>query len=266
MSQDKETNNLLCFKVICDFVKDLYQVYDKNHPLALYNRLLEKTPISHTKIISKHVSLFENFINTNRDAILEKDVTKFVSDKIAYNDTVLIQVKRFISEADKPTKEQIFKHLQYIASLCTEDSFTFKKALRTTSTTGSSGEGSSKETEFLDNLISKVENTIDVEKIDNPMTAVTQLLSSGVLTDVIGSLQTGLSNGNLDIGKLLGSMQGMAGAKSGKEMPMPDLSSIMNMVPALMGAMGGMGGMGGMPGMMPDSSTPSINELSDEKK
>ena len=245
---DKETSDLVCFKVICNFVKDLTQVYEKNHPLALYNRLLEKTPISNTKIIHKHVSLFEEFISKNKDAIMEKDVTKFISEKIAYNDTVLIQVKRFISESDSETKEQIFKHLQYIGSLCIQDdSISFKKLLKAASTVPEPGENKN-EQEFLGNLIEKVENTIDVNTMDNPMSAVTQLLSSGVLNDVIGNLQSGLSSGNLDLGKLLGTMQGIAGDKTGGA-PMPDLGSIMSMMPALMGSLGGMGG--GFPPMPP---------------
>jgi hypothetical protein len=252
----RETNDLVCFKGICTFVKDLTCVFEKNHPLALYNRLLEKTPISNTKIISKHISLFRDYIIQNKDAILEQNPEKIVSDKISYNETVLIQIKRFVTDSDKETKLTIFKHLQYIGSLCCEDSLSFKKSLREKEL------GDSKEEKFLGNLINKVESTIDPTTMDNPLTAVTQLLSSGVLNDVIGNLQTGLSSGDLDIGKLLGSMQMIAGGPQGssssssQQTPMPDLSAMMNMLPGLMSAMGGMGS-----GAMNTPSPSPLNSL-----
>jgi hypothetical protein len=234
---DRDTNDLLCFKVICNFVKDLTSGFENNHPLQLYNRLLEKTPISNSKIIRKHVSIFEDYIKLNKEGILGNDFDKLVSDKIIYNETVLIQIKKFLKDTDNDTKNQIFKHLQYIGSLCIEEEITtFKKSLKSTALQLS--ESSSSEEQFIGNLINKVENTIDVNKIDNPMTAVTQLLSSGVLNDVIGTLQNGLSNGNLDIGKLLGAMQGISGGQDkGGPSQIPDLSGIMNMLPGLLGGL-----------------------------
>ena len=257
---DKETRDLLSFKAICVFVKDLTTVYEKNHPLALYNRLLEKTPINNSKIINKHVVIFEEFLKKNKDAIVEKNLDKFETEKISYNETVLIQVKRFLSETDEETRNQIYNHLQYISSLVLQDEATlFKKLLKDNLQNNKNAE---KETEFLGNLINKVENTVDISKVDNPLNAVNQLLSSGVLNDMVSSLQSGLSNGNLDLGKLLGVVQNVVGSSGGRSasdpsgglgssdnssssdgpsgnIQMPDLSSMMGMLPMLMGGLGG---------------------------
>ena len=92
-------------------------------------------------------------------------------------------------------------------------------------------------------IIEKVEKSVGGVEIDqaNPMASIGTLMQSGAFTNLINDMQTGLSDGSLDISKLLGSVQGMmvkmnAGGDSG------------------MGGMGGMAGMG-MGGGMPDLSS-----------
>jgi hypothetical protein len=54
------------------------------------------------------------------------------------------------------------------------------------------------------------------------------LLSSGVFTDMIQTMNQGVTSGDIDISKLLGSVQGMLGNLGGSQSD-PQLSQMMNM-------------------------------------
>lgn len=223
-------NNLVAFKAISNFVRDLSQVFaEKNHNLALYNRLLEKTTISHEKPIAKHVESFAQFCTSNREAILEKDLSKISQNKVSYSDKVFIDIVQIFNDSDVETKEAIWNHLLAISAIV-DPASNAKKILRESMerqvalSAGSSSSGANEEN-FLSGLIEKVEKSIDPEAMQNPMQAVTSILSSGVFTEMVGSMQKGINDGSLDIGKLMGSMQGLMGGLSG----------------------GGAGGSGGMP-------------------
>ena len=65
--------NLICYKAICGFIQDLNEVFGtKIHQIALYTRLIEKTSITQTKPILKHITIFRDFCQNNREAILNK--------------------------------------------------------------------------------------------------------------------------------------------------------------------------------------------------
>jgi hypothetical protein len=69
--------NIITFKAICTFVNDLSEIFsNENHSLKLYDRLIKKTTLSHDKAISKHIQAFKIFCKENRDAILNKDLSK----------------------------------------------------------------------------------------------------------------------------------------------------------------------------------------------
>ena len=69
--------NLLTFRAISTFTNDLSEIFGgENHSLKLYQRLLNKTTITHEKAISKHIIAFKNFCVSNREAILSKSLDK----------------------------------------------------------------------------------------------------------------------------------------------------------------------------------------------
>ena len=73
----KTDYNILPFKTINDFVKELSELFGStNHSLKLYQRLLDKTTINHEKSIEKHIEIFRTFCVKNRDMILNKDISK----------------------------------------------------------------------------------------------------------------------------------------------------------------------------------------------
>ena len=54
-----DENLLIAFKTICNFVNELASEYATKHkPLKLYQRLINKTQISHDQIIKKHIMIY----------------------------------------------------------------------------------------------------------------------------------------------------------------------------------------------------------------
>ena len=69
------------------------------------------------------------------------------------------------------------------------------------------------ETNFLAGVIDKFEKEVDTDSND-PMQAISGLMQSGMITGLINDMHQGMQSGELDIGKLMGSVQGMIGAMS----------------------------------------------------
>jgi hypothetical protein len=230
-----EESQLITFNKIANFVKDLNGVFgDKQKSLALYNRLIEKTTIAHESAVKKHIECFTIFCNRNRDAIISQDITKIIEPDVKYSDKVYIDIKNLIAIGDKDTIDAIWNHLLIICNSIDPAS----GAISILKSRMSKTTDDSTEDQFITNLISKVESAIDPNKIENPMDAITTIMSSGILTDIVGGVQKGISDGSLDIGKLMGSMTGIL-AKNGGD------PSMLNGLSGLAGGLGGLGGLGG---------------------
>lgn len=199
---------LKSFQHIVKFVEDLSTEFgSKQHSLVLYNRLLEQTKITHQESIKKHINLFLDFVTKNKQAILEKDVSKLTETKIEYSKKVNIKMDEVFKMADASATEVIWKHLLVImSSLNPSDEAinVLKKSM----------EEKSNEGEFLSSLVSKIEKSVDPNTTD-PMSAIMGLMSNGVFTDLISSMNNGMQNGSLDIGKLFNTVQGMMSSLGG---------------------------------------------------
>jgi hypothetical protein len=232
--------HLVAFKAISNFVSDLDQEFATTyHPVALYNRLLERTKISNDLIIKKHVSLFHDFVVANRDGILENDIHKFTKSTITYSERVYINLIDLYKKGDKNAKSAIHQHLLAISALL-DPASNAKQVLANSmkSSTGSSSNGG-KEEEFINELITKVEGSINPTDMDNPIKAVTSIMSSGVFNDLVTSMSDGINSGNLDIGKLMTTMTtvmtGMNGGAGGQgQPPMPDLGNLLTTLSGVM--------------------------------
>jgi hypothetical protein len=66
------------------------------------------------------------------------------------------------------------------------------------------------EEEFLTNIINKVGSQIDPSTA-NPAEMMTNLMSSGIFTELVDNMNQGLTKGDLDLGKMIGSLQSMMG-------------------------------------------------------
>jgi hypothetical protein len=263
-----DNTSILIFKAIVGFISDLNEEFGQRYKsIALYNRLLDKTGIVNIGPVQKHIECFRSFFSKNKKAMEEKKKELFDETKISYSKSVYIDVV-LILNSNSDTSSIIWKHLLTIWGLI--DPTSQAKRILNESLKNSNGED--KESQFLSNILERVEKTVGENNVDtsNPMAAVSSLMSSGVFTDLINGMQTGLSDGSLDISKLMGSVQGMMSKMNGGRGGgggMPDLNSMMSM----MGGMGGSGGgmpdlsalMGALPSMMGGMGGPQIEE---EKK
>ena len=107
---------LKTFHTICSFTRELHEIFGKKYyNITLYNRILEKTPITHHSAITKHIQIFKDFLEKNKEGILNKDVSKFKWDKIIFNSKIYINMKDVINDADDDTKNSIWRYLLAIS-------------------------------------------------------------------------------------------------------------------------------------------------------
>lgn len=192
--------NLLIFKTISTFVNELSDIFSsQNHPLKLYQRLINKTTVNHEKAIEKHILAFRKFCINNRDLILSKNISKLssVESKIEYSDKVFIDFESIFKSADKDTTMVIFDHLLTISALVDPTSKA-KEILK--------NDEKSKEADFLSTMIEKVEENVDINS-SNPMEVVNSIMSSGVFNDLLSNMNNSLQDGSLDLGKLVGTVE-----------------------------------------------------------
>ena len=198
--------NLLAFKSISDFVKQLCEIFatkNKNHSLKLYEHLLNKTTLSHEQSIKRHIELFKIFCIANREAILNKNSKNLVQNKVEYSTRVYIDFSNIFAESDKETTSVIWKHLLTISALV-DPAGKAKEILKNKS--------DSKEANFLSDIINKVET--NVTPGSNPLEAMSSIMSSGVFNDLISGMNNGIQNGELDLSKLMGTVQTMCASLS----------------------------------------------------
>ena len=230
--------SLVTFKAISTFSISLEEIFGKKQrPLKLYVRLLKRTTLSHEKAIKKHVDAFREFCIVNREALEQKDASKFLKNKIIYSERVFIDIKRIFKASDKETAQTIWEHLLTIAALL-DPAGKARKILKQTMKTG---DGSEVEANFLTDIIGKVEKHVDADA--EPMQAVASIMQSGVFSELVSGMGSGLQDGSLDLSKLMGTVQSMvSGLNQGSEglnssEGLPDLSGLMNMVTPMLGAL-----------------------------
>jgi hypothetical protein len=196
------------FNLICSFVSDIEQCFGNNQrSLQLYNRLLNKN-VNTLNEKSKHVEIFLDFINDNRNAIVSKKYKDLKDDGIIFFSKKLqIKLGEIFRKAEKESTDSIWKHLLLISVTYNDKD---EEAIKVLKEAISSSQAY--EQDFLGNIMNKIKDGLGDSDSGNPMSVLSNLMQGGVLTDLMGSMSTGLSNGNLDIGKLLGLVQGMIGS------------------------------------------------------
>lgn len=191
--------NLITFKTISTFISELAEIFaSDHHPLKLYSHLINKTTISHESAIKKHIGAFREFCLKNREALTSKNYKKLEKTNVEYSSKVYIDFSFILSKADSETKRVIWNHLLTISALV-DPAGKAKEILK---------QESGKEVDFLTDIINKVEDNIDPNN-SNPMEAVSSIISSGIFTDLISGMNTGMKDGSLDLGKLMGTVQKM---------------------------------------------------------
>lgn len=243
---DSDTS-LICFKAISNFTTELGETFSNQHrPLKLYRRLIDQTKITHEQPIKNHIDAFRKFCVVNRDAITNKDAKNFVKPKISYSNKVYIDMSKIFKLADRETSSVIWEHILCISALV-DPAGKAKEILRENLAAGKTG---GDETNFLTDIIDKVESHVDPNS--NPMEAVSSIMKSGIFTDLIGGMNQGLSDGSLDLGKLMGAVQGMVGQLGDQAGGDPQVAGAMNMLSTMMGGLSAGGEDSGPTGGAPD--------------
>ena len=215
--------SLVAFKAISSFINDLSDVFgDDQRSLKLYAHLISKTTLAHEIAITKHIDVFRDFCVKNRISIEANDKNLNVNI-IQYSDKVQIDMMEIFTKADKSTTKVIWKHLLIISAIL-DTAGQARKILKESA-------GSGGEADFLSNIIEKIEKSVDPNA--DPMTAIASIMSSGVFTDLISGMGTGLQDGSLNIDKLMGSVQKMVSKMDGgskNDNPEVDVSGLLNIM------------------------------------
>jgi hypothetical protein len=239
-----EEINLIAFNTIYKFIKALNDLYGQDHkPLALYNRLISKTTIAHKKPVSKHVDKFREFCEKNRQGLIERNFDKFVLYEIRYSENVYIDMKQIFNLIRKENSNQIndavWKHLLTLSAIL-DPAGRAKELLKNTLKFNSSQSSETnsvpgKEVDFITNIIDKVEKNVDPNA--SPMDAISSMLNSGVITDLITTMNNDLQSGNMDINKLIGTVANMVGKLGGNGNNEEDINDpSINMMNTMLGS------------------------------
>ena len=203
--------NTKIFKAIIDFTDQLNDTFGKDDVnVVKVFRIISKTPLTNRKVIDRHLVVFHDFLEKNREAILARNAENFVADKIQLTERIFMDLKSIIISADDSTRKVIWQHLLNILYLYDPKNETVRTELKV-----AMSEHDSKENKFLMDTFSKFEKTLQDTKSDggdpDPMAMVSGLMQSGFLNDMIGSINTGVNSGSLDIKALIGTVQNMLG-------------------------------------------------------
>lgn len=255
-----EDTALIAFKAVNSFVTDLASEFGKEqHSLKLYQRLISKTQISHDKAIKKHLSIFSDFCKKNREAILEQDQTKLVNKKIFYSDRVYIDFEPIFEHADEDVRKVIWQHILTISATLDPTSGA-KSILKKQAEENPEVKG---EADLMSNLIGKIEETVKPDA--NPAEAVSAIMGSGIFTELFSGMQGDLSSGKLDMGKMMGVIQGMMSQLGSQVGDDPQGQQMMGMVNNMMGGLGNMGMAGPSQNVSSETVVEDVSENKEEK-
>lgn len=208
-----DNNTALAFNTICNFIRDLSASFgNKQKSLLLYGHLIEKTGLIHIDPVKKHINIFKKYIEENKEAIENRDKSKFNSTSISYSDKVAIDLKGIFSMCDKEEEKVVWNHLLTISAVLNPLG-NAKQILKDMTSSSAKKNPDLNEDNFLKNIMDKIGSEVenyDTENM-NPMQMIGSMMSSGALNDIFQSISSGLNEGNLDLGSMMNSMQSLVG-------------------------------------------------------
>lgn len=213
-------DELYAFQTIQEFITSLHDYFGKKcHSLSLYYRLISKMTFQEKELIERHIRVFRNFCISNRQSILNK--TTFSSPCISFSDRVYVDMEYVFSNSDAETHSVVWEYILLLSALL--DPTNKAKELLKDLKKDDSNEG-----EFLGEMMDTIQSQMGTQSGGNPMEMIGSLMSSGVIGSLASNLQNNLQSGQLDIGKLMGTMQGLV-QKVGDEVSKSDDPMIKNM-------------------------------------
>jgi hypothetical protein len=224
-------NELLAFQAISSFVSEANSVGGSTQKsLQLYNRLIQKTQISHVEAIKKHIDAFRNFCQDNQEALKEQEIGSLNTKVIEYSPRVYINFRLLLINSKENTSA-IWQHIITIGAIVYPQA-KLKKVLKEkqeqqkeSSSKDPIFDGDTPEDDFLSNIMTKVESSVDPNTSD-PSAALGQIMSGGLMSDLMGSMTSGMQDGSLDLSKLMGSLQKMVGKLQDTDDAPPEIKAM----------------------------------------
>lgn len=205
------------FNAIRDFSKDLVETYkptQASDPLMLYNRLVSKVTDNDAK--REFVKGFEVFFENNDEHVLSgklKDIQPGTVIRFKTHDKISIEIKKLLqsNKTDKETLISIREHLLVISNLIkpTEGKLSVLKSKNAPAKEITITDDGSPEAQLMINFTNKVKTSMDGKEMNgNPMSLLTNLMTSGTLSTLFTDFQKASETQELDKRKLLKNMFG----------------------------------------------------------
>lgn len=208
--------NLTTFKVILDFINDLFEIFgQQQHSLALYHRLVSRTMVSDVAMISRHVQVFKSFCESNRVAICEKNGNKLSPSVIVFSDRIKINLYSILKKSDKETAETIWKYLLTL-SVCVDANSPARDVLQQDAVSAVHNRQQSSDLSGISSVFTDMMSTMqeelekaDIQPSDNPMEMVAGLMKSGAIESIMKKFSGKMESGEINIGSIMGLAQGL---------------------------------------------------------
>lgn len=211
MSETPTSKNTKIITAIKALATDLWGAFggkNRERPLGLYLRLLTGQGSSSDESIEKFIKGFTDFFNNYELAITEGRMEAIEQGtKITYggNKNIAIEIQHFLAKSDQDSKESIRKHLLVIGTLISPSEAKRKALDKKFDELGI--DVSTKEGEFISDMMKEVKDAIGDEKDVDPTQAMMMMCTSGVLP----KLFKGVSGGEFNLESLGSAMEGLIG-------------------------------------------------------
>ena len=206
---------LKAFNAIVGFINDLWEVFGNSKkvtPLALYRRLTQHIRFTDETAILKAIEPFERFVKHYKKLIISGELAKIprkTAIKYGNSPRARIEIEKFIYRGDAQTRSIIHQHLLTISAILSPSEETFQELEKKAQATSLKN---SPEGKMISNIVDKLGTSMDGADMSNPGTAIAHLMNSGIIGELFGSMSQGVGSGEMDIGRLLGSLQTTLGA------------------------------------------------------
>ena len=218
-------NDLKVFNAIFNFVSVLNDSFGTQlKKVSLYHHLLSKTSITHKSAITKHFNAFKKFFEHTPDLLGS------ITGKISYSERVELEIPDILERCDEENKQIIIQHLLLIKTLILGTPFPHElQVIKDNSEDAPIGPHAlsqrvrspnvslrspnvSNEEKFVSGLMEKIQNNIKPEETKDPMMAINNIMTSGLFQDIIKTMDNSVSNGDIDINKLMMTVTTMMGS------------------------------------------------------
>lgn len=218
MTKSKEKRQILSdddiqkFKVIVNFISDLSDIFgDTNDSIEMYNILLEKTGLTNYTAIRKNITIFSEFLEQNKNEIEKKDLEN-ISGFVKYSDNIILNIKNILQSTDNENRSQIWNHLNVLYSVIIDNnSNIITNTNEIGNITNTNTNENTNENNVFSNIVGKISENVQNETSNDPGQIMQNMMQSGVFNELVTEMNDSLVNGDLDIGKMLGSLQNMLG-------------------------------------------------------